>query len=109
MKVTFSEGVKHFSPVRKLFVHGCPSPKFHARRKWRDSPPSQREKWTRPRIALRSGKILLGGNVLMHKEGEKIVRIRPPHRNDDGARRVACKKGYDPQLRNESGGQVFPS
>ncbi len=44
MKVTFSEGVKHFSPARKLFVHGCPSPKFYPRRKWRDSHPSQREK-----------------------------------------------------------------
>ena len=42
------------------------------------------------------------------RRGEKIVRIRPPDRNDDGARR-ARKKGYDPQLRNETCGQVFLS
>jgi hypothetical protein len=28
---------------------------------------------------------------------EEIVRIRPPDRNDDGARRVARKKGCDPR------------
>jgi hypothetical protein len=47
---------------------GCVSPKFYPRRKWRVSPCATAGRvCTRPRIALRSAKALLGGNVRMRR------------------------------------------
>src|SRR5436190_13544620 len=80
-------------------------------------PPSQREKSNSSKNCFEEREGSLGWErahatyiscYLYIRMAEKIVRIRPPDRNDDGARRVARKKGCDPQVGNESCGQVFP-
>src|SRR5712692_2837086 len=50
--------LKHLPPLRELIP--CGSPESHPRRKWRDSLSLRREQrtCTRPRIALRSAKII---------------------------------------------------
>jgi hypothetical protein len=41
--------------------------------------------------------------------GEKLVRIRPPDRNDDAARRADPEKGRAPRLWSEFCSREFPS